>query len=75
MSDLEKLRAIFGRLPVPQESLVELEGLVAAAQNSPPEGEADGTIDGVLWRAASEAAETLRSYDYAIRVLARAIKK
>lgn len=75
MRDLEKLRAIFDRLPVPQESLIEIEQLVGAVQNPPPEGEADGTINEALWQAAKGAAATLRSYDYAIRILAAALKK
>lgn len=68
MTDRGRAEDLVGRFPVPEEQLLrKLEDVLGKAQNSPPLGAADGTIDEESWYA-------LRAYINALRELRRARK-
>jgi hypothetical protein len=61
-SQLESLVAFLRALPTPEELRLAtsiVRDALAAAQNQPPEGAADGTVDAALWIAVRDVANTL----------------
>lgn len=59
---LTKIYELPPKDPAWQRALDEFEAAVGAASNSPPEGEADGSIDEVSWVKLSKIADALRRF-------------
>lgn len=73
-TDIEVLAKIYEDFPLDSRTLSSLhqrllQDVVGKAQNGPPHGEADGTIDEVTWKRARLLAMAMRDLVFAIECI------
>lgn len=69
-TDIEVLSKIYEDFPIESSTLValhkRLRDIVGKAQNGPPHGDADGTIDAVTWKRARLLASAMNDFAWAV---------
>lgn len=68
LDDVEDVKKKMGPLRIPR---MLLKKVVGDAQNGPPDGAADGTVDPMLWTLARDLSKALEDVDFFLAAIER----